>query len=701
MRYAQAMIVWRIALPVGGGACLAILVNAILPLPPSGVANWAKQSDVGYSEASVKNNKDRGLRPALGGETSIPPDWQQRENRLEFAVAVAGRQGEQADEIANLASIQSLLSPFEKEPRNATLMGFALGFGFASNPLSIKRGELPGEIDRSEISLRFLLPGILSTREREPNPLPLFGSVSAQLGKNLSTGTILRKELCDLCLWFSAESGRLDPDKSIDLVVSQPDNLDKLGAPKTGALLQLIEKAAVLSPLTFQVLLQRLGEKYPKLLVDVVSEADFPSEAMAALVKSLPKKIKEELARRLCKRVLNGTLAEIEKVLACFPNPAELPTDIAANLSVAISLLGAQQLNGWLEKLDTKQRSQVFEQIGNLRFAQLHRPAESQVQMWELRLDNILNTASVRTELAAQFEKLSLLVSLDCNGPQSLPVLQTIANELRGKEGAKEREIRETILKRFYSIKWESEGSESLVAVIQNSPASGRSTDQDIARHVLVIRNRERAQQLQRETSDPALALQLDENLIEFPDLSQTYAQNLDAIRAHLPKTQLGEITPGTAKAVEKFVGMTGYLNRPMAVTLINDLPEGDLRQNMMKVLASNWSKDDPVGASEWLATLPASSARDIAINELVEASHDDPEMGLANAVAITDPVLRLKSATSVVSRWKDVNSSFIEDLVYSSSLSSEEKGVLAKTIKATAAAESFKSIRSGFEGVK
>lgn len=669
--------VWRIAVAILGGMFAAVAVNALLPDSNVEDRNGREGNDLRIYKADGQNHM---LKTSGHSDLLIPGDWYKRENRLDLAVAISGKQNQSGDDLKGVASLESLLEPFQERPREARLIGFALGYGFAARSPSDIQVALGSP---NETYLHFLLAGVLSVRARQPNPKPIFDAIASNWGSLLPATGDLRKELCQLCLRFSAESGSLDADKAIDLLTSQPDGIDKRGKPAKDAILQMTETVAVLSPLTFDALLLQLEKRYPGTLAEIIPMADMPSDTMVSLVKSLPEKVRNDLALTLSKKTLNGTPAEIQMLVACFPNPSEIPIEAAANISLALALLGPNALDAWLGKLDVKQRSRVFERLNQIQLSSFpNLPKDQQPRLLELRADQMLRTPCIRKDLPEQADFFESLL-LECRGSESLPFLRAVVDSLKDDMGKKTSELRVSALRKLYGIQAELEGGESLVAIIQNASSAANVETQDNAEDILIIHDRKRVEQLRQETPDQALALRLDEKLMASLDLSRSYADLFQMYSDRIASAQGAGITSGVAAGIESFVKSSASRNRPIAVALIGKLPEGELREKTMQALASDWTKSDPIGASEWIAGLPPSRSRDIAASELVKGSHDDPEIALANAAAIQEPALRSQASASVVTRWKNLNPEAIGQLIEASPLPPGDKEALGKLLNA------------------
>ena len=520
---------FRPALSTAVGISFAFVVNAFLHLHDGNFGNQMKP-DRGGLQAGSQVKQDRRLDSSGADNPLDLPAWFTREDRLDVTVSIARRQRRSSGNGDSVASIEALLDPFRRDSRDARLIGFALGYGFASGARESERLPGPSEVKDAESYLHSLLPGILAARTRSPSPLPMFESIADQWHADFAFGSDTRNELCLWCVRFAAESGYLDPEGTIALLAAQAAAIDRRGRPEKEAVSRAIEIAAAVSPLTFEALLRQLEERYPGIAMEVIPNAVIPQEALASLMRNLPKKSKDDLARRLSEETINGTPAEITRLVECIPNPSELPSDVAANISVAIATVGAAQLDAWLATLDEKQRKKVFDEIANLPARQGWKPIEERVQLWELRAEEMLRATCVRRDASKNL--VAMMTGL-CSGRQSLPALQEFLVALGQNGGAVES--REMVLRAIYGIRVASEGSDSLAARIQYPSSDFNTEDLKIALDTLVSRDPERAKRLGEETSDPSLARQLDEKLTANVNLSRPYSEIFEDLTARIP----------------------------------------------------------------------------------------------------------------------------------------------------------------------
>ena len=118
------------------------------------------------------------------------------------------------------------------------------------------------------------------------------------------------------------------------------------------------------------------------------------------------------------------------------------------------------------------------------------------------------------------------------------------------------------------------------------------------------------------------------------------------------------------------------------AISFIARVPNEYLKQVAVETLSKEWSKVDPVAASQWIADLPAGKLRDVAAKELVAATVDDPERAFENAAAIADPELRINAALQIAAAWKKIDYPYIAKIIANSRMSTAEQEQLLQTVK-------------------
>lgn len=671
-------IVWRTAIAVAGGALAAGALNAITSSPVREGGGGLIRQIPGNTDNS--NPAIRAVDSVIHPQAApITYKWWEQENRLSSAVLVSRSQRSGRSFRDSLDSIDRLLESFKPEPKAARLIGWAFGYGLSAD--SELAAQLPHlrALDDPGSFVRFVLPGVLAAESRKPDAKKLFDTTIARIGGSLPDSPDMRSDLYESCIRLAAESGYMEPDAAIDLLISQPGSLDEQRRPAKDRAVKFLETSAILSPLTFGALTQKLEKRFPGYLSELLASAKIPAGTMADLIKELPKNAKDDLARRLSWDLLNGTPAEIRNLMDWFSDPSEIPVDAAANISLAAALVDSVSLNEWLGRLGPEQRGQVYDQLDRSRMG-----FDQRVQLWEMRATNMLKATCIRQDLSKHPSFFKMLL-FECVSAQSIPVLNEIVKELEAQPGGPEvAPTRSAALRRLYNIMAKVEGPQSLVAVLKN-PSSNQDAEQlRAAIDLLVRQNRTEAEKLAQEFSGGEVASALREKLIATPDFSKSLSEQFQTVSS-LISQQKSAISPATATAIEQFVDTAVYLDRASAAALIERVPEGPLRESVMKKLTYVWSESDPFGASDWLSTLPPSRSRDIAVSELVKATHDDPETALANAAAIQDLSLRSLSAASIVSRWRSLNPEAIQQLINASPFSLEEKRSLSRLVEGKA----------------
>jgi hypothetical protein len=636
---------------VGGG--VALLADALIDSAPHDIASQPHRP---------KPERSISYQPRGGAANS--PDWCLREDRLARAATDA--------EFKDVLSMEEFLEAFLRTPRDARLLGFALGYGYGTRHSASDLRSFHGEVMDRETFLHLLLPGILGAGERQPDPLLLFRLIQSEWKDDLLVNKELSAELVAVCIRLSAESGKLDPDGTVDILELPPHGTSD-GQPATATAISAIETAAVLSPLTFDALMRRLVERHPGITVEAIASADLPPDEFAASIDTLSKPARDELARRLSARVINGTPAEIEKIIARFPNPADIPSDAAGRFLFALALLGPERLELWFGQMDPGQRNAVYGNFTQVLAQFRNFPVRQRMHMVKFRAGQILRTPCIRADITNP-HVVNLLS--DCD---DRTLLRDIYQQLRDNPDPESREARKTALFHLFNQVIEDDGAASLEDIIQRSSPGHTEEEQAMAERVLVMKDFARAERLRHETSDPLLALRLDEQLCSDTGFlySKTHAERFDLLARRLDSQQ-GELTPGTAQAVRTFLLFSGA-ERPMISALIAKLPEDQFREKVMRELVSQEAEFDPMWIPDWLSTLPLSRSRDIAIGELIKSSHDDPERSLANAAVIQDSALRVRAAASLVMRWNHVNREGMREWIRSSPLPSADKETLIR----------------------
>lgn len=94
--------------------------------------------------------------------------------------------------------------------------------------------------------------------------------------------------------------------------------------------------------------------------------------------------------------------------------------------------------------------------------------------------------------------------------------------------------------------------------------------------------------------------------------------------------------------------------NAPQAAALAMRLAGGSDRANTLTTVISRWTSSDPVGASEFLDTLPEGNLRNRAVqNFALNLRQSDPEAAAHWAASISDDATRRSSLRQVMNAWK------------------------------------------------
>lgn len=108
-------------------------------------------------------------------------------------------------------------------------------------------------------------------------------------------------------------------------------------------------------------------------------------------------------------------------------------------------------------------------------------------------------------------------------------------------------------------------------------------------------------------------------------------------------------------KSVARALASTLTENNPQqAITWVQGLPAGGLRDEALAGIAAKWAGYDPMATSQWIGALPAGEGRDLAAGQLVTAiAQDDPDSAWIWATSITDPDRRREAAAAALQSWK------------------------------------------------
>ncbi|EPX55641.1 hypothetical protein D187_009252 [Cystobacter fuscus DSM 2262] len=90
-----------------------------------------------------------------------------------------------------------------------------------------------------------------------------------------------------------------------------------------------------------------------------------------------------------------------------------------------------------------------------------------------------------------------------------------------------------------------------------------------------------------------------------------------------------------------------------------SDLPPGAVRNIALDSALGHWLESDPPAAIAWVEALPSSPEDDVIVARIAQHPGligSQPELAIAWAEAIRDPVLRSRTLGTVVREWRDIN---------------------------------------------
>ena len=94
---------------------------------------------------------------------------------------------------------------------------------------------------------------------------------------------------------------------------------------------------------------------------------------------------------------------------------------------------------------------------------------------------------------------------------------------------------------------------------------------------------------------------------------------------------------------------MAGWNNKPLAGQLLEYLPDGNA-----EMMAGDWVEQDPMAASSWLASLPPSRKRDVAVTGFCRGlSPLDPRSAADWALTVQDTALKASAVQDALGAWK------------------------------------------------
>ncbi len=127
-----------------------------------------------------------------------------------------------------------------------------------------------------------------------------------------------------------------------------------------------------------------------------------------------------------------------------------------------------------------------------------------------------------------------------------------------------------------------------------------------------------------------------------------------ESATAHLLAMPSGD---GRSRALASAVASAVYAHsdrdRQTALKLINELPSGGMRSNLMQILAGEWAKTDPGAAAEYVLEIPAGEARNNGISDIATTwARHDLAAALSWAIELPEGDVRRQALRSISFGW-------------------------------------------------
>jgi len=432
---------------------------------------------------------------------------------------------------------------------------------------------------------------------------------------------------------------------------------------KEQAVFYLAAEAKALDPtLALQFVIQQWG-KTPDKLARCVRQLQLAPAELKALCQLLGAEGAAGFVTAYAGQ-LKGLSSRYSLELAEAISAQDLPP--ATRLDVLDGLLQAKgsEANRWLTSLSPRERTAALTQI----FTKMYTNRE---RGW---------TADAWLDAAAGCEGLDphqvtqAILWAAGRSPleKSLAYLQMLPAAERG-------EAEKLIYPRYIESKVMGADPNAIMALIDQVPAPFRQSALAAATTNSARFGPEQAWQWYQTTSDPAIKAALEEAILASPDASPVPAETRGRWLEERLKT--GKSTPLLEQAVRFHLMNLAYSDHAEALAFVDQLPNAKMHDDAVRQLAQQWSAGNPGAASEWIVQIPPGHTRDLALNELIQASRNLPETGLLNASGIGDPKLRLEAATSVINWWKGRDPERARATLEQSPLSDGDKETLKRLI--------------------
>ncbi|MES2571808.1 MAG: hypothetical protein V4710_17365 [Verrucomicrobiota bacterium] len=513
--------------------------------------------------------------------------------------------------------------------------------------------------------------------EREGLPSVIFKTLSTDKGdESLAKRFAFR---------LASESGKLDARDAARMLM--PPSADK--TEQIDEAVYLVEAAANFSPSTFSGLIAELEEARPEIVAAVLSKAVIPFTTLRDSCSKLNPKDQARFAEIVSTNVLNGTNEEICAALALFSDPTKLAPETAARLVLAGALVSTETVDGWLAGVDAKTRNSIFKALPDIPRFDHMLPPERRTAALGLRAQRVISSKFFAED--ADPSAFQSIVQL-CSDQEALSVLVTAAERFKNAVPRSNADARARILSQIARIHANYGEIPMLISGIEKGAASNDFAELGANIDAFIRAHREKAVKYMNESTNAEVRKQMEERLLMAGEYTSTPEKRMEFLKGVFKgKNDEASLSEGLMHQLGMFVYYEARFDRPQAAVFLDGLPEGVTKASAIEAFAKEWVKEDPARASDWIATLPPSSNRDLALKELIIAAEDDPEMAFANSAAIGDQEIRRTAASAVVDRWKSLNPDAISPLIQASPLSAEDKTVLIQRLTAPASSKGTK----------
>lgn len=376
------------------------------------------------------------------------------------------------------------------------------------------------------------------------------------------------------------------------------------------------------------------------------------------LLNRLPEQARLSFQRRYC-----AALSEKNPLEAMdFANvvaATELPSDAASVLCVSLLAAGGGTVTHWLSTLSPENSAHVLDQALAPLNVRTPLPDVKSALAWLSARAAFPGTlpdraADLFTQLSKSMDRGALL---------------ELASKLPSKE--RDKAIEKVFFGNMSIVTELADDPNAALGLIETLPETIRSKVRLNALCSYGCRDPESALRIATETGGDPDKQKVINYLLGRPDSDVSLSVKKDLLIQHLSTLS----TDGDAlyNGLAYFMSQYGEIDPLGGVNTCKSLPAGPIQNAAMQSLARSWSRTDPVPASEWIASLPAGTARDLAVRELVANALNDPEGALLNARQIANPQLRMDAAWEVIKAWPPGNSEWIYKLTENAGFTASE----------------------------